>query len=177
MAWYDTGDEYRTHHDAFDAEEAGGAASIASAGNRAVTALGYLNTVAEVLTIPPAPQRPCRQRGRGRAYRAVTAVQGGETRLSRLGLEVAPRHGRLLLFENLMADGSRSEMATHSSAPFRPHGGDADRKWGALLSNVRICAPGVSSRRRHLAVQCSTCGFDSDRQRFSSTSRSFYRKP
>ena len=66
---------------------------------------------------------------------------------------MAPRHGRPLLFENRMADGSRSDMATHSSAPFWPHGGDADRNWGALLSNVCICA--LASAHGGVTSPCS----------------------
>ena len=46
VAWYDEGDEYRLHYDAFDQHEAGGQASMADGtGNRALTALGYLSTL------------------------------------------------------------------------------------------------------------------------------------
>ena len=69
---YGPDQEYRAHHDAYDLSTARGQRCCRRGGQRLVTGLVYLNEVAE----------------------------GGETAFPKLGVSVAPRPGRLLLFHN-----------------------------------------------------------------------------
>lgn len=69
---YDTGEEYRPHFDAYDLSTEKGLRYTARGGQRLVTALAYLNTVAE----------------------------GGATGFPQIGIDVQPRRGRLLIFHN-----------------------------------------------------------------------------
>ncbi len=69
---YDPGQEYRPHFDAYDLSTAKGQRYTARGGQRLVTTLTYLNSVAE----------------------------GGATGFPQLGIDIAPRPGKLLLFHN-----------------------------------------------------------------------------
>lgn len=69
---YDTGEEYRPHFDAYDLTTEKGRRYTARGGQRLVTLLAYLSNVAE----------------------------GGATGFPHLGIDVAPRRGKVLLFHN-----------------------------------------------------------------------------
>lgn len=71
---YDTGEEYRPHFDAYDISTEKGQRYTARGGQRLVTTLTYLSNVA----------------------------QGGATGFPHLGIDVAPRRGKVLLFHNCL---------------------------------------------------------------------------
>ena len=83
VAFYDPGQSYAAHYDAFEPAHGGpeAAGGVERFGNRLVSALGYLTE-----------------------HRAGT---GGETEFTRLGLLVQPQVGRLLVFSNIDSAGSR----------------------------------------------------------------------
>jgi prolyl 4-hydroxylase len=87
---YAVGAQYRPHFDAFDIDTPVGHRHLARGGQRWVTALGYLNDVAE----------------------------GGATVFPALGLEVAAKAGRLLIFDNVDPHtGLRHPGSLHGGAP------------------------------------------------------------
>jgi prolyl 4-hydroxylase len=83
---YGQGAEYRPHFDAFDTDTAIGQRHLSRGGQRWVTALGYLNDVEE----------------------------GGATIFPALGVEVAAKAGRLLVFDNVdPSSGLRDPASLH----------------------------------------------------------------
>lgn len=87
---YGPGAEYKPHLDAFDVETPVGQRHLARGGQRWVTALGYLNDV----------------------------ETGGETVFPTLGLAVAAKAGRLLIFDNVdPLTGKREAASLHGGAP------------------------------------------------------------
>lgn len=87
---YGTEQEYRAHYDAYDLSTARGQRCCRYGGQRLVTALVYLNTVEE----------------------------GGGTAFPRLGLEVSPATGRMVLFQNTDEDVSKPHQASlHAGMP------------------------------------------------------------
>ncbi|WP_258807305.1 2OG-Fe(II) oxygenase [Pseudidiomarina sp. CB1] len=71
---YDQSQEYRSHFDAYDMNTERGKRCTARGGQRLFTALGYINSPAS----------------------------GGSTYFSKLNINVAPKPGRLLVFENVV---------------------------------------------------------------------------
>lgn len=87
---YGPGAEYKPHFDAFDTDTEIGRRHLARGGQRWVTALGYLNDVEE----------------------------GGATIFPKLGIDVAAKAGRLLIFDNVdPATGLREPASLHGGAP------------------------------------------------------------
>ena len=102
VAFYDPGQSYAAHYDAFEPAHGGpeAAGGVEGFGNRLVSALGYLT------------EHP---------------GAGGETEFTRLGLLVQPQVGRLLIFSNIASAGSRRYAdSVHSARPLAPC---AERKW------------------------------------------------
>jgi len=98
---YTESQEYQPHYDAWDVSTPKGEEKTAHGGNRVLTALVYLGDV----------------------------TGGGETEFPRLGLEVEPRVGRMVVFHNLAAD----EVTRHVDAL---HGGMpviSGEKWACNL--------------------------------------------
>ena len=89
--YYDVGQEYKYHYDAYDKNEPEKYKKFCKYGNRLVTVLGYLNDVEE----------------------------GGETRFDKLDLSVQPKKGRIIIFENLKPDGSVHELSRHAGLPVK----------------------------------------------------------
>lgn len=97
---YEPGQEYRAHFDAYDLSTEKGKLYCARGGQRLVTALAYLSD-----------------------------VEGGETGFPKLGIEVAPRRGRVLVFHNCHAGTTvRDPRSYHQGKP--PVRGD---KWAFNL--------------------------------------------
>lgn len=88
MLRYGVGQEYRPHLDAF-AVETLGSPRFQEQGQRVTTVIGYLDRVPE----------------------------GGTTRFPKLDLAVEPRAGRLLRFDNMLADGQPDPRALHCGDP------------------------------------------------------------
>lgn len=87
---YGAEQEYRAHYDAYDLSTARGQRCCRFGGQRLVTALVYLNEVAE----------------------------GGGTAFPRLGLEVEPAPGRMVLFQNIGDDETRPHKdSLHAGMP------------------------------------------------------------
>lgn len=86
---YQIGQEYRPHYDFFDPDRPGSISALQPGGQRVVTILMYLNTVAA----------------------------GGECIFPRVGLSVAPRQGDALMFYNTYSDGVLDRDSLHSSLP------------------------------------------------------------
>ncbi len=104
VAFYDPGQSYAAHYDAFEPAHGGpeAAGGVEGFGNRLVSALGYLTV----------------EHGVG---------AGGETEFTRLGMLVQPQVGRLLVFSNIDSAGSRRYAdSVHSARPLAP---GAERKW------------------------------------------------
>ena len=123
VAFYDPGQSFAAHYDAFEPAHGGpeAAGGVEGFGNRLVSALGYLT-----------------EHG---------AAAGGETEFTRLGLlvrgmeplpflrrplsssaaQVQPQVGRLLVFSNIDSDGRRYEESVHMARPLAP--GAEQRKW------------------------------------------------
>ena len=98
---YQPGEEFRPHSDGHDPDAAGAEAEIPRGGQRLFTSIIYLNDV-------PA---------------------GGETRFPELGIEIAPRRGRLLLFANTWAGGRKlCALSVHAGLPVRE-----GEKWAATF--------------------------------------------
>lgn len=97
---YEPGQEYRPHFDAYDLTTEKGQRYCARGGQRLVTALAYL-----------------------------CEVDGGETGFPRLGLTVAPRQGRVLVFHNTHPGSEvRDPRSYHQGLP--PRSGE---KWAFNL--------------------------------------------
>ena len=97
---YEAGQEYRPHFDAYDLSTAKGQRYCERGGQRLVTALAYLSP-----------------------------VDGGATGFPRLGLEVRPQAGRVLIFNNCRPNTStRDPRSYHQGMP--PRSGD---KWAFNL--------------------------------------------
>jgi prolyl 4-hydroxylase len=97
---YEVGQEYRPHFDAYDLDTDKGRRYSARGGQRLVTALAYLGD-----------------------------VDGGATGFPRLGLDVEPRRGRVLVFHNCRPGTVvRDPRAYHQGKP--PRAGD---KWAFNL--------------------------------------------
>lgn len=87
---YGAEQEYRAHYDAYDLSTARGQRCCRYGGQRLVTALVYLNTV----------------------------EKGGGTAFPRLGLEVNPAPGRMVLFQNTDEDTSKPHKGSlHAGMP------------------------------------------------------------
>ncbi len=87
---YQSGQEYRPHFDAYDHQTERGQRTMQNGGQRLVTALCYLNGV----------------------------EQGGETAFPKLEIKVAPKPGRLLIFENCEAGSDiRTPLSLHAGLP------------------------------------------------------------
>ena len=98
---YAPGAEYRAHYDSFDPKTDLGRRYWTSGGQRVVTGLAYLN--------------------------AVTA--GGETAFPKLGLSVAPKPGRLLLFQLCQGRGILPhDHSLHAGCPV-----EAGEKWAVNI--------------------------------------------
>ncbi len=98
---YKPGAEYRTHYDAFDVTSETGRRVMKKGGQRITTTLCYLNSV----------------------------EAGGGTGFSKLGLEVTPKPGRLVVFNNCSGDSIvRTENSLHSGNPV-----EAGEKWAFNL--------------------------------------------
>ena len=102
------GQGYSQHYDSFDTTHGGEGSTVAggtqgiSIRNRVVSALGYLSS-----------------------HR--NAEEGGRTEFPRLGLQISPQVGRLLVFSNMDLNAQRYEDSLHSSLPF--FGAGRQRKW------------------------------------------------
>jgi prolyl 4-hydroxylase len=96
---YTEGQQYKEHHDAIDTSTASGARMAGHGGQRVCTLLVYLSGCAA----------------------------GGETHFTRLGLSVAPRVGRALVFFPGFLCGAPDAQLAHSA---QPAGGE---KWVAQL--------------------------------------------
>jgi prolyl 4-hydroxylase len=93
--------EYRPHYDAYDVSTPKGLRCCRDGGQRLITALVYLNVV----------------------------EAGGETTFPKLGLEITPRPGRLVVFHNVGTGIERPHPdSLHAGAPVR-HG----EKWACNL--------------------------------------------
>jgi prolyl 4-hydroxylase len=98
---YTPGTQYRAHFDAYDLQTARGIRTLQCGGQRVTTTLCYLNSV----------------------------EAGGATRFPKLDLEIIPRPGRLVVFNNCEADTmERSDLALHSGNPVK-----AGEKWAFNL--------------------------------------------
>jgi prolyl 4-hydroxylase len=86
---YVAGQEFRPHHDWFPPNSPSWAAENARGGQRAFTAMAYLNDVDE----------------------------GGETDFPRLGIAVAPRAGTLLIWNNADEQGIPNAWTLHAGNP------------------------------------------------------------
>ncbi len=86
---YDVGGEYKEHHDFFHLTEAYAAEHMAQGGNRIKTALFYLND----------------------------DYSGGETRFPKLDITVQPERGKLLIWENVTAEGKPEYLSLHAGLP------------------------------------------------------------
>jgi len=82
---YAPGQQFKAHHDYFHQGEAYWPAMEASGGQRTWTAMAYLNTVKE----------------------------GGATWFPRAGIRIAPKRGLLLIWNNMLADGSPNPVTLH----------------------------------------------------------------
>jgi len=98
---YQPGEEFQPHSDGHDPSRTGAEAELPRGGQRLFTAIVYLNDV----------------------------TGGGGTAFPELGLEVAPKRGRLLLFANTWA-GSRELCALSVHAGLPVTGGE---KWAATF--------------------------------------------
>jgi hypothetical protein len=98
------GQGYSQHYDSFDTTHGGEGSTVTVRlqGNRIVSALGYLSS-----------------------HR--NAEEGGRTEFPRLGLQISPQVGRLLVFSNMDLNAQRYEDSLHSSLPF--FGAERQRKW------------------------------------------------
>jgi prolyl 4-hydroxylase len=86
---YTAGQQFRPHNDWFAPDSPAWDAEHARGGQRAFTAMAYLNPVAE----------------------------GGETDFPRLGIAVEPRAGMLLVWNNADKDGVPNEWTVHAGNP------------------------------------------------------------
>jgi prolyl 4-hydroxylase len=101
IVYYGPGQEYKPHFDAWDDDSERGRRCMERGGQRLVTALLYLNHV----------------------------EAGGATSFPKLGLEVHPLRGNLLLFHNCYAGTNRKhENSLHGGMPVT-----AGEKWAANL--------------------------------------------
>ena len=82
---YAPGQQFKAHHDYFHQSEAYWPAMEASGGQRTWTAMIYLNDVEE----------------------------GGATWFPRAGIRIAPKRGLLLIWNNMLADGSPNPVTLH----------------------------------------------------------------
>ena len=90
ILYYDVGQEFKPHYDAWLTEDAAGKRNIALRGQRLLTCLLYLNDVEE----------------------------GGYTSFPKLSIEVEPVKGRLLIFNNCVEDSvERFPESLHASLP------------------------------------------------------------
>jgi prolyl 4-hydroxylase len=87
--WYRAGEGYKVHHDAFQISARGDDPFFRPAGNRAVSAMVYLNTV----------------------------TVGGATIFPNLGVSIAPRAGTLAYWKNLDDAGTPDSRMIHLAAP------------------------------------------------------------
>ena len=98
---YQQGAQYRAHYDAFDLQTHRGVRTLQRGGQRIATTLCYLNTVEE----------------------------GGATRFPKLDLDIVPRPGRLVLFNNCAAHTmERDDLSLHAGSPVK-----AGEKWAFNL--------------------------------------------
>ena len=98
---YPAGTQYRAHYDAYDLQTATGIRTLRRGGQRISTTLCYLNSV----------------------------ESGGGTGFPKLDLEITPRAGRLVAFNNCEADTmDRSNLSLHSGNPVK-----AGEKWAFNL--------------------------------------------
>ena len=98
---YQPGAEYRSHFDAFDIKTPRGLRTMQRGGQRITTTLCYLNRV----------------------------EAGGATAFGKLGVEVKPKPGRLVVFNNCIGDTSqRSPDSLHAGCPV-----EAGEKWAFNL--------------------------------------------
>ena len=98
---YPPGTQYRAHFDAYDLQTATGIRTLQRGGQRISTTLCYLNFV----------------------------ESGGGTGFPKLDLEITPRPGRLVVFNNCEADQmERSNLSLHAGNPVK-----AGEKWAFNL--------------------------------------------
>jgi len=86
---YMPGQEFKDHCDWFDANAGYWSIEVERGGQRSWTAMVYLNDVEE----------------------------GGETRFPRIGVQVPPQRGALLIWNNATPDGSPNHDTLHAAAP------------------------------------------------------------
>ena len=92
MVHYEEQQQYRKHWDAYDRRTERGAKMMRSHGNRVLTALVYL----------------------------AEPEEGGETTMVNLGLKIAPKLGRLLIFHNThLGSSTRHPDSNHAAMPVR----------------------------------------------------------
>lgn len=112
-------EQYRPHYDAYDLDSEKGRERTAVGGQRVVTALMYLNEVAD----------------------------GGGTTFPNLGLEIEARPGRLVVFHNI-ADRSGTDLTRHPDSLHGGSPVWAGEKWACnLWFRAEPYQPGSPSRR------------------------------
>lgn len=90
LVHYGVGQEYKPHYDTFDLDNVAGREAYQAGGQRLVTAILYLNDV----------------------------EQGGKTNFPKIGIEVEPDRGGLLIFHNCFEDtADRHPKSLHGGMP------------------------------------------------------------
>ena len=126
---YLVGQEFKIHPDYFSADSL--VHHSRGMGQRTYTMMIYLNDVTE----------------------------GGETEFPRVGLNISPRRGRALIWNNLKEDGSPNPYSHHRAKPVRDGRKTVVTKWFRSYSPVRPMPPMFTKEANELIPNCTFRGF------------------